>query len=412
MTCGKDSKTYCVHLFSQVATDNLGYLRPCCQNEIGVFNKNKQRIHLEMMTPMEFFNSDPIKDMRRKASSGERIEGCQSCYDMEDNGVTSMRQRDNEKYQWIIEEVGDKIDQPKIHSLDFRAGNLCNLGCVMCGPSASSKLDKLFKEHGSATFSYFHENMDEFRQDHDIRTWYKNPEIIEGILNDTREISKLWLLGGEPLYNDVNFRLLDRLKGKGKDLELEVSTNVTRVSPEIIETLEHFKTVLKCSIDGTGATSDYIRFPSKFSEIEENLIALAKARLKLELVFTVSALNIFNIGEFCHWLQELGDKHNRVFDVGFSNIVTAPNYLDPRNLPADLKDEAINAIKSIAGEVESGGRVRTWGTLDHLAEFTASDGDFQIMKDGWKYLDNFDKHRGNDWRAAAPKLVPYMEPVG
>ncbi len=160
------SKTYCVHLFSQVATDPSGYLRPCCQF------KQEEKFHISKTTPSDFFNSPYFQNLRKKVNNGEKLKSCDYCYSMEKVNVKSMRQRHNLYYFEIVKKVGNNIQQKSIHSFDVRMGNLCNLGCVMCGPDTSSFLEKEQRKHHRESF--FWDLPDSF----DLMEWYKDPKIF------------------------------------------------------------------------------------------------------------------------------------------------------------------------------------------------------------------------------------------
>lgn len=405
------SKTYCVNLFSQVATDNLGYLRPCCQFDEGVVDENGRKIHIQDMTPLEFFNSKEMKEMRRKANAGERVPGCQNCYTMEDNGATSMRMRDNYNHQKTIEMVGSDEAQSTIHAFDLRAGNLCNLGCVMCAPTASSKLDNLFRKHGSRTFSDDMLHLDELGETRNIKTWYEDEGIISTILDQTQDISKLWLLGGEPFINKTNFKILEALEHKGKHLELEVSTNLTVMNEELLSILSKFNTTLKCSIDGAGNVLEYIRFPADHSSVERHLQQLMDSPIRFDIVYTTSVLNVFHLPAFVAWLADLAETHGGNVSLGISNLVTYPGYLDIRNLPEALKRKAVDDLVQLEKNIDMLKRVGLNNGLRDLINFLKGPGDPEVLFGGIQYLDNFDRVRGNSWREIAPELADHIAAV-
>lgn len=406
------SKTYCVHMFSQVATDNWGYYRPCCHFKNWIPTKEGKNLHVEWMSPLDYFNSKEVQEMRQTIKNGEWVDGCGHCKESEKNGVKSMRQRDNEELNSIAEQVGENLLQEKIYSFDFRAGNLCNLECLMCGPSASSRLDKLFIEKGRENFSSYHLTSKDTEQVYDIRYWYKNEKIIENIIKDTKNIYRLMLLGGEPLINPANFNLLENLIEKGKNLKLEISTNATQLDVKIIKLLENFRTQLKCSIDGVGKISDYIRYPSDFNIIEKNLKILHQSKVSTSIIFTVSVLNIFHLKDFVKWFWQFSEENNVIVSLGISNMVHTPNHLDIRHLPTKLKHKALcdlEDIQQMVGDSEVGERVRTFGGVKELKNYLqVTEGDFQVIKSGWKYVENFDRVRSTDWKNVAPELAEYL----
>ena len=393
------SKTYCVHLFSQVATSPSGYLRPCCH-----FNdKMSKNIHISKTSPSEFFNSPYFENLREKVNKGEKLKGCGYCYSMEKNNVESMRQRHNRNYFEIVKKVGNSLQQDSIQSIDLRMGNLCNLGCVMCHPDTSSFLEREQQKHHKENF------FGELPSSFDLMEWYKDPKIIQDIKNDTRSISKLWLLGGEPLINMGNLEILEAFKSKGKSLEIEISSNITVLNERILELLSRHNTIIKCSIDGFGAISDYIRYPSVFKDIDKNFRMLFQTDIRIEIVFSVQVLNLLNIKDFYFWLKNICEKFSKPCPFSLSNIVVCPSHLAIKNLPDDLKTKAVKELKDVLKDIESSEKQYIHPvTLFQLVDYLEKEkGDVREIQRGWKFIESFDRIRKKSWH----DVVPWMEKV-
>ena len=391
------SKTYCVHLFSQVATDPSGYLRPCCEF------KSEEKIHISKTTPFDFFNSPYFQDLRKKVNSGEKLKGCSYCYSMEEINVESMRQRHNLHYFEIVKKVGNNIQQENIYSFDLRMGNLCNLGCVMCAPGTSSFLEKEQKKNPKENFIW------DLPDCSDLTEWYKDPKIIQDIVKDTGNIKKLWLLGGEPLINMGNIKILEALKSRGKSLEIEVSSNITVLNEKILELLSRHNTIVKCSIDGIGAVCEYIRYPSVFKDIEKNFRRLFQTDIEIDIVFSVQILNILNIKAFYFWLKNICEEFSKPCCFWVGNIVIQPGYLAIRNLPKEIKVKAIGELKDILEDIKSSEKKYiSSNPFSQLIDYLENEkGDVNKIKEGWKFIESFDRIRKNSWC----DVVPWMKEV-
>ena len=75
------SKTYCPVLFDTIYSSNKddSYQYCCYARQNNVSRKYKQSTH----TPFEFFLSNEMDEVRRRALTGEKIDGCSRCYDEE-----------------------------------------------------------------------------------------------------------------------------------------------------------------------------------------------------------------------------------------------------------------------------------------------------------------------------------------
>ena len=80
-----NSRTFCMHPFTGLATREDGAVKVCCRSApVGFIQENS----LE-----EIWNNDIMKKVRRQVLCGERPEVCKPCFDLEDQGVESLRQR-------------------------------------------------------------------------------------------------------------------------------------------------------------------------------------------------------------------------------------------------------------------------------------------------------------------------------
>ena len=392
------SKTYCVHLFSQVATSPFGYLRPCCHFK----DKNSKDFHISKISPSGFFNSLYFKGLRKKVNKGVKLKGCTYCYSMEENNVESMRQRHNRDYFEIVKKVRNNVQQKNIYSFDLRLGNLCNLGCIMCHPDTSSFLEQEQKKNHNENFFGVLPNS------FDLMKWYKEPSLIQDIKNDTGNITKLWLLGGEPLINMGNLEILENLKSKGKSLEIEVSSNITFLNKRILDLFSRYNTIVKCSIDGFGPVSDYIRYPSVFRDIDRNFQILFQTNIKVEVVFSVQIFNLFNIKDLYFWLKNICEKFSKPCDLSV-NIIVYPDHLAIRNLPKTVKIRAIKKLQEILLDIKSSEKqyIRPIGFLQLVNYLEKEEGDVTEIQKGWKFIESLDKIRKKSWR----DVIPWVEKI-
>ena len=79
------SKTFCMHPFTGLATREDGAVKVCCRSlPVGFIQDS---------TLEEIWNNDAMQEVRKKVLCGERPDVCKPCFDLEDQGVESLRQR-------------------------------------------------------------------------------------------------------------------------------------------------------------------------------------------------------------------------------------------------------------------------------------------------------------------------------
>ena len=79
------SCTFCMHPFTGLATREDGAIKVCCRSApIG---------YIQNETLEEVWNGDAMREVRKQVLNNERPDVCKPCFDLEDQGVQSLRQR-------------------------------------------------------------------------------------------------------------------------------------------------------------------------------------------------------------------------------------------------------------------------------------------------------------------------------
>jgi hypothetical protein len=188
-----------------------------------------------------------------------------------------------------------------------------------------------------------------------------------------------------------------------------------RPSDTVIEYWRQMKTIeLVFSIDGYGATNEYQRIGSNWSELVENIKWYASLGIDFEyrIHSVLSSLNIWKFDELCDWAENDFKKitnfptdipgvfypEEKVITVDF---VQRPPYLDIKIMPDQLKDKCVAVLensKHIQGE-----------TLQSILDYLKSE---SYNKEHWKEfcikmnaIDDFTKQNIFD---VAPELEGQM----
>lgn len=322
--------TFCVLPWMHLATVSSGNLRVCCNSTPG-----KNLIRREDKTPYKIFrddikdawNSDTYKTIRKQMLDGERPDMCVRCFREEDAGLSSARMNWNRR--WKTDEEYSATPEMNIKYVDLRLGNLCNLKCRMCNPYSSNQWVKEWSLIEDALSESEYErlkNMD----------WPENPKTWDNLFLLDHTIEEIYLTGGEPTLIKQQHILLSHLveKGLASKIRLKYNINVTNIPNHLIEVWQHFKRVqLNCSIDAVGELNHYIRYPSNWDKIDENLTKVIQLpNVKCEIHTTVQMYNILNLHEMLAYAKS---KDMRCY----LNILNHPEYFNIRVLPKPLKEE-------------------------------------------------------------------------
>jgi MoaA/NifB/PqqE/SkfB family radical SAM enzyme len=300
------------------------------------------------------WNSNELRKMRLAMINGEKLEGCNVCYLQESSGRTSNREYANEEW---FDKLGEKtiesrVDQAILNAgeidfsvayLDLRLGNLCNLKCRMCSPFNSSQIakehldleqrDSAYKVVWASTFGKFDSRFN------DMQEWFDKDVLWDQIIDMIPSLKKVYMTGGEPTLIENNFKFMQACIDKGRtDIVLFFNTNCTNVNKKFTSLISQFDRVnINASIDGVGNVNDYIRAPSKWSQISRNIETLAEIpNVHLGVTPTVQIYNIFNLVKMLDWVQSLNKKYNRRIFIDFL-INVHPHHLAVGILPDDIR---------------------------------------------------------------------------
>ena len=92
------SKTFCVLPFVHLATHPNGDVSPCCDSSLYHPSNGDGNMNLNTHTIDEIRNSKTFTELRESMINGERHSACNYCWEMEDSGITSRREGENDNY--------------------------------------------------------------------------------------------------------------------------------------------------------------------------------------------------------------------------------------------------------------------------------------------------------------------------
>jgi sulfatase maturation enzyme AslB (radical SAM superfamily) len=390
-------KNFCVMPFMHGFVTHNG-IGPCC-----AYTNNPK-----LNSSQQYWKSDQLKNIKSNMLNDVRDSGCKICWDKEDRGFASLRNHSNTIYNKYVDDIinGKTFDQPVV--LDLRLGNLCNLKCRMCNSAWSSQI------------------ADEILSNPDLEWEHAPSEKLTAVSDETWELLDNWIgrvervfmTGGEPTIIKKNLDYIQKIiqTGRSNDIELIFTTNATNVNREFLRLAENFKSVhFAVSIDAVEDLATYIRFPSDWNTIKQNLNTIGQNNFGVGINTTVQWLNMTRLTAMFNFIEEYIDSKPKQFAGVWFQLVTTPAYLDPIYAPRFMKEIAIEQISKFLENSKLFKDAKfnniLYGDLKHGLESTRTflQNNIQLEKHKdvfLKKMEQLDRIRGQNLFDILPELKP------
>jgi organic radical activating enzyme len=229
--------------------------------------------------------------------------------------------------------------------LQIDLGNTCNSACIMCDPTASSRLVADYKKLNKLDSRLFAEPKP-------YRSWTEDPVTVDRFVQELQTFPYLryiHFLGGETLYNQAFYDICEHLDGT--NLIVGTTTNGTIYDQRIEQLIPKFQEFhLGISIESVTKLNDYVRYPGPTDKILENILKFVALRdqhpsLKLELRITP---NLFTISELDQ-VFEFMIKHDIIAES--CNILHQPRCLRMELMPEDIRQETVAKLQAVVDQL-------------------------------------------------------------
>lgn len=358
----KISEYFCVAPWTHTFVSPQGERRLCCASrEEPSFQKqyiDKGTDNDSEFDPVsldEHWNSDYMKDIRKRMLNGERLSTCEVCNSNILNLHTYKDYFNKTLFPHKLHEILENTDENGYTSLspvsyDYRISNLCNFKCRMCGEQLSSAWET--------------EKIKNNRVDYKNNKWMEpttrnkisqfQEEVLEEELQqavDENRIEEIYWVGGEPLMWERHWSIMDQLvKSKqSQDVVIRYNTNLSRIRYKnyyLYDLLPYFKRINLCaSIDGVGDVGEYIRTGLNWEEWLENF---KKGMFLIDqygddaLVFdvTLTTPGFFDLKNLFDTVTELDVKSYLKITFAFDPSIV----MSPMCLPREILDHKIHEL--------------------------------------------------------------------
>ena len=388
---------------------------------------------------MEFYNSDAMRQLRLDMLAGNKPAVCDPCYYQDSFGKLSGRVRQLNKsaitltefplsfrssphlpvFEYSNDHAGASNHFPTDLQIDL--GNTCNSACIMCDPTASSRLVADYKKLSKLDSKLFAEPKL-------YQSWTEDPVVVDRFVQELQTFPYLryiHFLGGETLYNQAFYDICKHLDGT--DLIVGTTTNGTIYDELIEQLIPRFKEFhLGISIESVTDLNDYVRYPGPTDQILANILKFVALRdrspgLKLELRITP---NLFTISELDQ-VFEFMIKHDIIAES--CNILHQPRCLRMELMPEDIRQETIGKLQAVVdrlGKYEPQVNTRRSDLsqqiiaqlaneyLDFVKTYTQPLDAEESLTELVSFLKSFETIRNNTILDYAPRYTDFLRRIG
>ena len=410
------SKVFCDKPFNHNYIHTNGKMRLCCttiqdlptDNKYNLFDANKHTIE-------DYWNSNRMKEIRRKMIAGEKIRDCERCYRQEEQGAESLRSTFGMD-DFIKKTTADGFYQESADTMQIQFGNICNLKCKMCSQMYSHMHGMETRDIGKDDPEWLHwvkeqgANVNNWTNELGVKQeWYKNKIVKDNMFEHiSRNIRHLVVIGGEPTLIPEFYELFDYCDKQGTlgDKIVTIVTNLTNTNPRLTNWLPKLKAwTVWASVDGVGERTEYIRYPSKWDKILESLEFYRNImgdNGNITLSPAVQLLNIDQLDDIIKWwIDWCGGELNDRYGFTWLATVWFPLICNPNMAPREWRLKVADKLSKYKFDDNYDNLIAELRRDQHTKEKAK-----ELQRAFVKYNDKQDQFRNvpNTWRQLLPDL--------
>jgi hypothetical protein len=307
------------------------------------------------VTLEQHWNSDHMRSVRRRMMAGETLPECDVCNSKllnTDVYRSYFNQLFGHKYAEAMaatDATGYTTAQPV--SWDYRFTNLCNFKCRTCGDMLSSSWESEQRQHNMINWANPKNNwmLPQVREE---ITRFQDTQIEQEFSSavEQHRVEEVYWVGGEPLMYEQHWRYMQRIVelGDGPRVYARYNTNLSRVNyrgvnlySDILGKIRDWQ--ICASLDGTGATGEYIRTGLDYGTWRLNFeqgLKYAVNRRQMRIDFTLTLPGLFEVAR----IQQLADEYNVDILAKVIFSFTPDIILSPLALPRELLDRTVDRL--------------------------------------------------------------------
>ena len=377
----KRPDNFCYAPWTNIEIMQTGKILPCCQF---LDESYPRTFNITQDSISDYQSGEYLAEIKQQFLSGEWPRGCRRCQEDEKNSVASKRIMDQQRWQQFYDQYDINSGQYITAGLAF--GNTCNLKCIICGPHASSKWIKEYKD----IYSIELPRVESFRK-----------PVIKSLTDFAPDLIHIDIYGGEPFLTgiDEHQALLDHYisTGQSASISIHYTTNGTVWPEHWLPRWRHFREVdIQVSIDGVGDRFEYLRYPATWPELSDNVDRMIEhrphnANIRLSVAHTVSSFNVYYIDEMLSWC------HDRGLPRPWINQVYNPRHWRPAVWPQAARQYIANHLKK-----------SRWPEVKNWARMILQQDHSQYFEEFLQRMQQHDRYRGLDYGSVFPEMAAYI----
>jgi len=342
--------------------------RTCCRSPGNTVTDKE----LDELGVDAFINHPREIEQRLDLIKGKRIDDCQSCWNLEDRGLSSPREPkrfhyfmrrtghidktleyDPDKVSETLTSIND-INHPSLVSkspymVELILGNTCDMKCMYCSHHYSSQWATERIKYGEITQEQYDV---EFPKPSD-----KFTETFWKWFNETGRygIYRLGIIGGEPLITPELYPMLEKLIASVEEIEHEQKHKITLFFVTNMNTPESysekfykflpklsklFRVEILISMESMGEKAEYIRNGLDWKTFDKNVNRLlSKTELDFDVAFlpSLNVLSITSLEDFVKYVTNIHYTYKKPIGIR-QNIINFPDWQNPGILTNDFAD--------------------------------------------------------------------------
>ena len=360
------------------------------------------------------FHNTPEKINARKTMLDGKwpAGGCEYCERIENAGGTSDRIYQSSK-PGIPPELVEDPNQTFVTPVELEVfiNNICNLKCIYCKGSYSSTIAAEDAKFGTQLSSF---------GDNAYQTSSNDPLLFDKFLSwydqNGSKLQRLNILGGEPLYQKKFYTLLDIIeKQNNKNLELSITTNLMAPQRYIDQFYEIGNRMLRnrsvkridllCSVEGLGQGQEYVRNGFQTHQWKQNFEHfLYKSYFNMMFLSTVNILAIDDMETLAlQWLE--WKKHKNIF-WSLHDVMPENSCLNLSHYDSDVYIDKLQKVLDLIDDTASSDLLK-----GIIKKAQAQPSNFEKQKQLLLFLQEADRRRNTNWRAAFPWLTKELDSI-
>jgi len=387
--------------------------------------------------PKALHNTDRKKQERHMMQCGDRPQGCEYCWKIEDIAKDNISDRvykskiysDEDLYTAFITDPNEDIN---LKTLEIAFDRTCQFACSYCNPAFSTQWVTDLKKNGPYV-ELISDGRNHFTHEHETSQRYKpketNPYVEaffkwwESDLHNT--LQELRLTGGEPLMSPHTWRLLDWFKENNTNTDFAMNSNLGIKQEDLdklISATQHINNFhLYTSCEAIGNQAEYIRDGLDWEQWKKNIHKLlSEGNLSgFHMMCTINALCLESLPEFLDYCIELKEEFGRDYPTFTLNILRFPSFQSPLVLPEDIKTKFKNNLQKwldknrsnpVLHEMEINQTQRLIDYLDvvktpHSEAFDSP----ALLNDFEKFYSQYDQRRNKNFTETFPIIGEWYE---